>query len=104
MNALTFAVSTAKTATLTLPAVNPSPIAPPGVSDKVNTVLGYMMWAGGIAIVASLLIAGAVLALNSFGRAGDHAEQIVRVLGMILIAGVIIAGAGAIGSALVPGV
>lgn len=104
MKTLTSACVAARTAALSLPVVNPSPVAPPGVADKVNTILGYMMWAGGIAIVASLLIAGAILALNSFGRAGDHAEQIVRILGMILIAGVVIGGAGTIGSALVPGV
>ncbi|WP_315503556.1 hypothetical protein [Actinomyces radicidentis] len=104
MNALSSAVAAAKTIALTLPVIDPSPVAPPGVSDKANTILGYLMWAGGVAVVASLIIAGIVIALNSHGRAGDHADRIIAVLGGILIAGVIIAGAGAIGSALVPGV
>lgn len=89
---------------LMLPMVDPSPVAPPGVSSMVNTVLGYIMWTGGVVAVAALLIGGIVIMLNAYGRAGDNAERIVQVLGMVFIGAVIIGSAGAIGSALVPGV
>ncbi|WP_172119587.1 hypothetical protein [Actinomyces faecalis] len=86
------------------PLVSPTPQAPPGVTEKVNMILGYTMWAGGIVAVLSLLIAGIVIMLNSMGRAGDGAERVVRALGFVFIGAIVVGGAGAIGSALVPGV
>ena len=69
-----------------------SPIAPPGVSTTVNTLLGYLYWLGLAAGVAGLLMAGAGIALSNRGHEGlgDKAKPIGYVcLGIALVAGAV---------------
>ncbi|WP_172119726.1 hypothetical protein [Actinomyces faecalis] len=48
----------------------------------------------------ALLIGGAAITLNAFGRGGDHAERIASVMGTVFVGVVILGSAAAVGSAL----
>lgn len=84
--------------------IDVSPTAPPGVADKVATLLGYLAWAGGAVCVAAIIIGGIVIMLAATGRGGDGAERVVRVIGIVFIGALLVAGASALGAALIPGV
>lgn len=50
---------------------NPSPQAPPGVSSKVDQLLGFLKWGGIVAVVAGIIIAGIMMVLGQqHGRGG----------------------------------
>lgn len=84
--------------------LDPKPTAPPGVETSVNTFLGYAMWIGGACTVLALIATGCVVVLNAFGRAGDHAEQIVRSLSMVFVGAMLITSSLAIARVVVSGV
>lgn len=84
--------------------IDVSPTAPPGVADKVSQLLGYLAWAGGAICVAALIVGGITVMLAAMGRGGDGAERVVRVAGLVFIGALLVAGASALGAALVPGV
>lgn len=88
-------------AVVVLPVVNPAPVEPPGVSGDINTMLGYLMWAGGIVCFISLVIVGIVFMLNATGRIGGAgAEEIVGRVGWLVLGSGVLGGASAIGYAL----
>ncbi|MDK8237428.1 hypothetical protein [Actinomyces urogenitalis] len=83
-----------------LPLISVSPAAPPGVAEKVSTVLNYLAWAAGAVCVAAIILGGIIILLGATGRAGDGAERVVRVIGFVLIGAALASGASALGSAL----
>ncbi len=87
-----------------IPVLDPKVTPPPGVGTLVDTFLGYVMWAGGIAVIASLMVLGIVVVLNAYGRAGDHAEIIMKGLSLVFLGGLFITSAVAVGSVLIPGI
>jgi hypothetical protein len=63
---------------------DPAPTAPPGLSGKVNTILGWGKWGVLICGVAGLLMCGGKMAIGHRNRAAlaaDGAAGIVWVLG-----------------------
>lgn len=62
---------------------------PPGVSDKVSTVLGWVMWVGGAVAILGFIIAGIMLALaNNSGQSNEATRYVGRVaIGAVLITG-----------------
>ena len=63
---------------------DPAPQAPPGLSGKVNTILGWGKWGVLICGVAGLLLCGGKMAIghrNPGALAADGAAGIVWVLG-----------------------
>ena len=63
---------------------DPAPQAPPGLSGKVNTILGWGKWGVLICGVAGLLLCGGKMAIGHRNRAAlaaDGASGIVWVLG-----------------------
>ena len=69
---------------------NPAPQAPPGLSSRINTLLGWWKWGALIAGVFGLVGCGAMMAIgrrNRHGLAADGASGIPWVLaGLTLIA------------------
>ncbi|MGW1671898.1 hypothetical protein [Streptomyces sp. NPDC002324] len=76
-----------------LAAPNPKADAPEALTDKVDTVLGLLAWAGTAAGVAGVLITGAMMAISM--RRGEGSEHMGR-LGMVLGGCVLVATAGPI--------
>jgi hypothetical membrane protein len=74
--------------------VVPTPIAeqPPG-TEKVATLLGWGKWVGLAMCVGGLMVAGAMMAINSRrGEGGEH----VGAIGKVMAAVILIGAAGAI--------
>ncbi|MEU6116066.1 hypothetical protein ABZ840_16250 [Streptomyces sp. NPDC047117] len=69
----------------------PKSDAPKALTDKVDTVLGIVAWAGTAAGVAGVLITGAMMAMSM--RRGEGSEHMGR-LGMVLGGCVLVATAG----------
>jgi hypothetical protein len=70
---------------------DPDRNAPDALTDKVDTVLGILAWAGTAAGVAGVLITGAMMAISM--RRGEGSEHMGR-LGMVLGGCVLVATAG----------
>jgi hypothetical protein len=72
------------------PIPNPAPVAPPGLSTKVSTLLGWWKWGALIAGIFGLIGCGAMMAIGRRSRsalAADGAAGIPWVLaGLTLIA------------------
>lgn len=63
---------------------NPPPIAPPGLGDAVNTLLGWLKWGGLVAGVAGLIVCAIMMMIGRRNRsafAADGAAGIPWVLG-----------------------
>lgn len=63
---------------------NPAPIAPPGLGDAVNTLLGWLKWGGLVAGVAGLIVCAIMMMIGRRNRsafAADGAAGIPWVLG-----------------------
>lgn len=69
----------------------PKSKAPAALTNKVNTVLGIVAWAGTAAGVAGVLITGAMMAVSV--KRGESSEHMSR-LGMVLGGCVLVATAG----------
>lgn len=72
--------------TATIP--DPAPVAPPGLGDAVNTLLGWLKWGGLVAGVAGLLICGIMMMIGRRNRsavAADGAAGIPWVLGGLTV-------------------
>ncbi|MER7399679.1 hypothetical protein ABT381_29685 [Streptomyces sp. NPDC000151] len=69
----------------------PTKNAPDALTNKVDTVLGIVAWAGTAAGVAGVLITGAMMAMSM--RRGEGSEHMGR-LGMVLGGCVLVATAG----------
>ncbi|BFO21946.1 hypothetical protein SHKM778_83340 [Streptomyces sp. KM77-8] len=69
----------------------PKSNAPAALTNKVNTVLGIVAWAGTAAGVAGVLITGAMMAVSV--KRGESSEHMSR-LGMVLGGCVLVATAG----------
>lgn len=89
---LTNAALTAKILALgTLaPMIAPKPIAPPGVTKTVNTILSWAMWGGFVVCIVGFIMAGVSLALSNDRGTGNDS---VKVLGKVAIGGVVIGSA-----------
>lgn len=71
---------------------DPDPAQPPG-TEGITTLLGWLKWVALIVCLAGLVIAGAMMAINSRrGEGGEHAGRI----GMALAGVIVISAAGAI--------
>ena len=71
-----------------LPAVNPSPQAPPGMAEAAATILGYLMWTAGIVCFVAIVVLGMIFMLNATGRTNGAKDVVVPVGWIILGAGV----------------
>jgi hypothetical protein len=71
-------------------APDPAPSAPPGLGQKVDTILSWLKWGGGAAGVCGLLICGLMMLLgrrNRHSMSADGAVGIPWVLaGLSLVA------------------
>ena len=78
------------TGPLAVPVPNPAPVAPPGLSGRVSTLLAWWKWGALIAGVFGLIGCGAMMAIGRRNRsslAADGASGIPWVLaGLTLIA------------------
>ena len=67
-----------------VPVLNPAPAAPPGMDEKMNTLLGWGKWAVMVCGIAGLLICAGQMAIGRKNRstfAADGATGIPWVLG-----------------------
>lgn len=67
---------------------DPAPIAPPGLGDAVNTLLGWLKWGGLVAGVAGLLVCAIMMMIGRRNRssvAADGAAGIPWVLGGLTV-------------------
>jgi|1186.fasta_scaffold56145_3 hypothetical protein len=79
-----------------LAAPNPSQQQPPG-TDKVDTILGWMMWAGSITAFIGILIVAYQFMLSPNRHQNDGASSLGKVgLGMLLVG----AASGIVGAVL----
>ncbi len=66
---------------------NPQPIQPPGTGD-ISTVMGWVMWLGLALCILGLVVAGALMAINTRrGEGGEHAGRIGMALGGVIVIG-----------------
>lgn len=67
---------------------NPTPTAPPGVSDTFNMVLGWVMWiAGALGLLGFIILGIRLIVSDNRESTMDHAKGFGRVCGgLILIA------------------
>lgn len=70
---------------------DPKSSAPAPLTEKVDTVLGILAWAGTAAGVAGVLITGAMMGISV--KRGESSEHMSR-LGMVLGGCVLVATAG----------
>ncbi|MGQ7298044.1 hypothetical protein [Quadrisphaera sp. KR29] len=73
---------------LTLAVPDPAPVAPPGLGEAVNTLLGWLKWGGLVAGVAGLLICAIMMMIGRRNRsavAADGAAGIPWVLGGLTV-------------------
>ncbi|MFJ4685190.1 hypothetical protein ACIQNG_05090 [Streptomyces sp. NPDC091377] len=70
---------------------NPEGDAPPELTEKVDTVLNLVAWAGTAAGVAGVLVTGAMMAISV--KRGESSEHMSR-LGMVLGGCILVATAG----------
>lgn len=88
MNTLLFAHE----AVTALPMEIPNPgggSAPPGIGDKIVSILGWAKWLAMGACVAGLMIAGAMMGIKQQqGRGEEHGGRVAQVLlGAAVVAG-----------------
>lgn len=77
--------------------LNPVPVAPPGVADKVETVLTWLMWIAGATVIVGFIIGGIMLAASNERGMGN---ENVRRIGFVIMGAVVIAAAAALAKAL----
>jgi hypothetical protein len=76
---------------------SPKPIQPAGTGDKIDTIMNWLMYGGLTVCIAGLIIAGAMLAINT--RHGEGAQQAGRI-GFVLGGVILISAAAALVGAL----
>lgn len=78
-----------------LPLIDVNPQTPPGFENIAGKLLGWLAWAGGLAVVAGIIMVGISLAItNERGSGGERVKQIGAVVmgaGLIVSAGSIAA-------------
>lgn len=77
--------------------LTPSPVAPPGVEEKVQTVLNWLMWVAGATVIVGFIIGGIMLAISNERGMGN---ENVRRIGFVIIGAVVIAAGAALAKAL----
>lgn len=92
-------MKTVLTAILTADVPVPSPVAPPGVAEKVQTVLNWGFWISITALVGALIVAGVKMAINN--RRGEGLSEGLGGVITVLIGAAFVASASSIISALV---
>ncbi|MDO5049370.1 MAG: hypothetical protein Q4D87_05755 [Actinomycetaceae bacterium] len=78
--------------------LNPSPVAPPGVEEKVKTVLDWLFWIGTISVFVGFVVGGIMLIISNERGMGN---ENVRRIGFVIIGAIVIASASALAKALV---
>lgn len=68
-----------------------SPTAPPG-SDKLTTILGWVLWIATLACVAAVITAGIKIAMGGHGRGGGGEHGMTLLLALL---GAIVCGVAA---------
>ena len=64
---------------------NPEPIQPPGTTGFV-TIMGWVKWVALAVCVIGIIVAGALMAINSRrGEGGEHAGRIGFALGGVIV-------------------
>lgn len=83
MSTLLLAAATAAEITASLP--NPDPVQPPGTGG-ISLAMGWLKWVALAVCIAGLLIAGAMMAIQSRrGEGGEHAGKIAWALGGVIV-------------------
>lgn len=77
--------------------LNPVPVAPPGVADKVETVLDGLMWTAGATVIVGFIIGGIMLAASNERGMGN---ENVRRIGYVIMGAIVIAAAAPLAKAL----
>lgn len=73
------------------------PVAPPGVSDKTDTVIGWAKWGCFTICIIGLVLVAAKLAVNNRrGEGEDHGKS----LGAVMAASILCGAAGSLIAAL----
>ena len=77
-----------------LPLIDVTPTAPPGVSEKISLVLGWLAWGGGAVAILGFIAAGVMVMLsNNSGQSNEASRYVARVA----IGAVIVTAAAALG-------
>jgi len=64
---------------------NPAPVQPPGTNGFV-TIMGWVKWVALAVCVIGIIVAGALMAINSRrGEGGEHAGRIGFALGGVIV-------------------
>ncbi|OJU46221.1 MAG: hypothetical protein BGN98_11870 [Microbacterium sp. 69-7] len=64
---------------------NPEPVQPPGTNGFV-TIMGWVKWVALAVCVIGIIVAGALMAINSRrGEGGEHAGRIGFALGGVIV-------------------
>lgn len=77
--------------------LNPSPQAPPGVEQRIQTVLNWLMWIAGAAVIVGFIVGGLMLAISNERGMGN---ENVRRIGFVIVGAIVIAAAAALAKAL----
>jgi hypothetical protein len=76
---------------------DPAPAAPPGLSGKVNTILGWGKWGVLICGVAGLLLCGGKMAIGHRSRASLAADAATGIPWVLAGLSLVAASAGIVG-------
>ena len=87
-----------KTMIVTSLFTDPTPVAPPGVGPKIDLVLNWIMFAGITAVIVGIILAGIKMAINN---SRGEANEGMKSLGMVILAGILISSASAVAKALI---
>ena len=77
--------------------LNPTPVAPPGVEARVQTVLNWVMWIAGASVIVGFIVGGIMLAVSNERGMGN---EDVRRIGYVIMGAIVIAAAAALAKAL----
>ena len=79
---------TAPAVTGTVAPVDPGPVPPPGVADKVSALIGWVHWGAYAAGIIALLLAGTAMMIGRRNRsslAADGASHLTWVIAGLLV-------------------
>ena len=71
--------------------VDPGPVAPPGVGDKVSSIIGWVHWGAYAAGILALMLAGITMMIGKRNRssmAADGASHLSWIIGGLLVVSV----------------
>ena len=76
--------------------MDPTSSAPPGISTKVDLILGYLMWIAGSVAVAAFILGGIAIMFLGMGRGGDGLQRGAEILVYVFIGSAVVGAASAL--------